>query len=75
MMRALLTKMTHWGEEILVTGAEEKRQQVVRGGGKGAYKKQQNSETVNAFLEKRNVQGREQSSENFETARYIIKVS
>jgi len=43
MMKALLTKMTCRGEEILVTGAEEKRQRVVRGGGKGAYIKQQNS--------------------------------
>lgn len=51
MMRALLTKVTHQGEEILVTGAEEKKQQVVRGGGKGAYIKQQNSKT----LEERNV--------------------
>lgn len=51
MMRALLTKVTHRGEEILVTGAEEKKQQVVRGGGKGAYIKQQNSKT----LEERNV--------------------
>lgn len=62
------------GEEILVTGAEEKRQQVVRGGGKGAYIKQQNSETDNAFLEERNVRGREQSSGNYRTARCIIKV-
>lgn len=44
-------KVTHRGEEILVTGAEEKKQQVVRGGGKGAYIKQQNSKT----LEERNV--------------------
>lgn len=70
MMRALLTKMTHQGEEILVTGVEEKRQRVVRGGGKEAYIKPQYSETVNAFLEKRNVRGREQSLENFGTDRY-----
>jgi len=75
MMKALLTKMTCRGEEILVTGAEEKRQRVVRGGGKGAYIKQQNSETVNAFLEKRNLRGREQSLGNFGTAKYIAKVS
>lgn len=60
----------HQGE-ILVTGAEEKKQQVVRGGGKGAYIKLQNSKT----LEERNVRGREQSSGNFGIARYITEVN
>lgn len=63
------------GEEILVTGAEEKRQRVVRGGGKGAYIKQQNSETDNAFLEKRNVRERDQRLGNYGTAKYVIKVT